>query len=1130
MLRLLLGRSGTGKTWEIEERLTGLAREGTGPLYLLVPEQFSFESERAMLERLGPRLAGRVQVLSFTRLADAVTRELGGRAGRRMDDATRMLLMSAALEQVSDQLTVYRRQAGDADYVRSALSLLTECRQCDITPRQLEETADRMEEGILQRKTRELALILGAYDAVASSAYIDPLDELSVLARQMGESRLFDGARVFVDSFKGFTEQELKVLEAVIRRAEEVTVSLCAESGSDTEEGLGLFSPAARTAQTLREIAQRNGIPAMKAEILTENRRCREPALRLVEEGCFRPCPQTMEEETDRVTLAVCADRYEECDFTAREIRRLLREEGGYFRDFAVVVRSTASYEGILDVALEKAGIASYRDQRENLMTDPLPVLIISALQAVEGFDTDDILRLMKTGLAGFSPRSVSLLENYSYLWRIGGRQWREEWTGHPEGLSAPASEGADRLLIHLNRLRRRLMRPLERLYFALHPGLKEERKTSRIGGREFAAAVYQYLTDVRAGRMVRLQAARLETQGERALAERMADVWDTTMELLDRVAEALRDSRLPAARYGELLRLAMETADLGAIPQTLDAVQVGAADHIRFSKPRTVFVLGANEGVFPAVPAGGGLISDLERRRLIEWGLPMADASEREASEERFYAYAALSAPSERLIVSYTLADSTGEKQAPSVIVEAVRRIVPHCRQLAFPSDIPEDIETETEAFERAASLWRDVSSKPGASLREVFRSRKAFAGRLRMLERAAADRPAAFHSQETARRFFGDDMRLSPSRVESYHLCRFSYFCRYGLRAAPRRPADLDALEFGTLAHYVMEQLVPRYAERGFERVGRGEVHTSVEETVHRYVEECMGGLGNKNGRFLYLLTRLIRTCDALLWQVVKEMRESRFRPADYELSIGLPADGEDDEPEVAPLLLTLPDGACVRVQGKVDRVDTFREGERTYVRVVDYKTGTKQFDLSQVVEGLNLQMLIYLMAIWDNGEPRYGPVTPAGVLYLPARLPVIRVGRETDGDELEKARTRAMRMNGLLLEDPEVVRAMEPGAAGLFLPAKLNAKGEFDRYSSVASLEQMGKLKKRIEKLLIDMAATLRAGDVAAVPATGTADACAYCDYRAVCGREQGDPVRYLAAQDRQEVLRSLQEDGE
>ena len=402
MLHLLLGRSGFGKTHTVLARLEELARtEEPGLLVLLVPEQFSFESERALLERLGPRLAGAVKVWSFTRLADAVSRELGGRAGRRMDDATRALLMSAALEQVSDRLTVYRRQAGDPEYVREMLSTLTEFRQCAVGPRQLEQAAAAVEEEALRQKLQDLSLILGAYDALTASAYVDPLDDLSVLADRLSESRIFCGARVFVDSFKGFTGQEMRVLEGILRRAREVTVTLCTDSPSDCTGGFGLFAPVSETAERLRDLAEKNGVPVAKAEVLERNCRSENEALRLVEAGCFRPGEKRMEEPTEAVTVAACADIYAECAFAAREIHRLLRTEGGHFRDFAVVVRSTAEYEGVLDTALEKAGIAYYMDRREDLLSDALPVLVLSALRAAESWDTEEILRLMKTGLTG---------------------------------------------------------------------------------------------------------------------------------------------------------------------------------------------------------------------------------------------------------------------------------------------------------------------------------------------------------------------------------------------------------------------------------------------------------------------------------------------------------------------------------------------------------------------------------------------------------------------------------------------------------------------------------------------------------------------------------------------------------
>lgn len=1118
MLELLLGRSGTGKTHTVFDELTRLAEQDEGlPLYLLVPEQFSFESEKNLLRRLGPQRASRVQVLSFTRLAQTVFRELGGVAGKRMDDAARALLMSQAVHGVSDQLTLYRRQVADPDYMEAVVSFVSECKQCAISPLLLTETAAALEEGSLKQKTQELALIYGAYEAlVAQTEQIDPLDDLGTLSHILPESRLFDGSKIYVDGFKGFTAQEMQILTVLLRQAETMVVALCTDTIVAEEAGTGRFTPAIRTAAHLRDLAREHHIPVAKVRLLTDNRRSADPALRALEENVFLPVPATYEGETAAVTVVPCSDPAAECRFAARTVRRLLRKNGGRCRDFTVVVRSLEDYQTLLESAFEQEELPCTIDRRNSILTDPLIVLLGSALRCVtDGWASDDVFRLLKTGLSGFSPRSVSLLENYVVQWHIRGAQWKQEWPWNPEGLSREMSPESEKELTHLNRLRRRLVRPLEKLQRAL---------SGSLNGRDFAYALYRYLEDAHVAGMVRFQAARLDAAGEHALADRQSRLWDVAMDLLDKFALTLGGIALPASRFAELFRMVAGITDLGSIPQSLDAVQIGAADRIRFSSPRTVLILGANEGVFPAYPSTTGMLSDTERRRLIEAGLPMTNSSDWQSAEERFFAYAALSAPSQRLIITYA-SSVKGETLTPSVLVNMVRQILPGCT--ISPQEDAEgwDVESSADAFDRLAAKWQE-NTKSSAAFRQVFASLPAYRQRLEAMKRAASGRPQAFENPAEARTFFGGHMRLSPSQVETYHRCRFAYFCQYGLRAKRRRPADLNAAEAGTLAHYVMEQLLPAYKEEGFSGITRDRIAADTAVVVEGYVETYMGGRDNKSNRLNHLLTQLTRTCANLMWRVVRELAQSRFVPVDYELPIG-----ETDEQGngVPSLTLTLTDGTRVQVRGTVDRVDLYRTEKADYIRVIDYKTGQREFRLSEVLEGINLQMLIYLLSLWQNGGERYGSVIPAGVLYLPAKLPVVRLSRDADAAALEREQLLTMKMNGLILDDPEIVEAMEADAAGLFIPARLDKKtGRLAKGASVASLQQFGLLKQRIQRLLTSMAETLCRGDIAALPAGGSVDGCEYCDYRAVCGHEADDPVRLIVRQDTAQALRELEQD--
>ena len=1134
MLQLVLGRSGSGKTQWIYERLSALVdEEEDRPLLCVVPEQFSFETERSLLEALGPHRAARIQVLSFTRMAETVFRTTGGFAGRKLDDSSRMLLISRALEMTSEQLSLYKRHAADPEYISSILSILSELKQCAVTPLTLEKTARALPKGTLAMKAQELSLIYGAYEALLGRTYLDPLDDLTRLAEVLPQSGLWKEALLFIDAFKGFTAQEMQVIAALLKIADTVTVTLCTDTLDDNAQGLGRFSPVIRTGTRLRQLAERQHVPVAKPIVLSENHRSRSEALRRVEAECFRPDGNPLDTPADEVTLTACADIYAECTFTARTIRRLLREEGARCRDFAIVTRDLGEYRGILDAALEMEGIPCFLDTREDILTEPLVSMTLCALRCAEGLDTELLLRLMKTGLVGFSAHSISQLENYVLMWRIHGTGWTRDWEGNPDGLDAPFTEDTVKKLDSLNRLRRRLVRPLEHLRYTLYPRTaapSADDGDGRLTGREFAAAVYRYLTETRAARMVRLQVARLDRDGEHALADRYARLWDILIDRLDAFAAAMGNERLPANRLTELFRLSLQATDLGSIPQSLDAVQIGAADRMRFSAPRTVFILGANEGIFPAYPTQNGLLSDRERQQLIELGLPLAEPSEQQTVEERFFAYMALSAPSERLYVSYRCSNAAGETLTPSLLAETVSRLLPNCRRLTVPTEEENSlggIESRTDAFGRMAELWHSQTAV-ASSLKAFFSAQPEMHSRMEALQRAADDKPIAFRDPEAARQLFGREMRISSSQIEQYHKCRFAYFCQYGLHLKAPRPAELDSLAFGTLAHYVMSALLPGYVETGLDGLTQAQVSRDTRHAVEQYVEERMGGLDNKPARFRHLLEQLLRTCAGLLWHVVQELRQSRFVPADYELNIGIPP--QDGEGYVPPVVLTLPDGARICVQGKVDRVDVFRDGVHNYVRVIDYKTGDKAFRLSDVVEGLNVQMLLYLFALWQNGGARYGEVTPAGVLYLPAKSPVIAISPLADEAQAEDAHLREMKMNGLLIDDPAVVSAMEQEVAGVFIPAKLTAKGEFDsRYSSLASLAQFGQLKKRMEKLLTGMASALRSGKIEATPVKNKEKtACQYCPYRSICGHDNDGASRLITNRKNSEVFRELEQE--
>lgn len=1146
MLQLLIGASGSGKSETILSRLDALTEQEQQNILWLVPEQHSFESERALLRRLGAKRAARVQVLSFSRLADRVFAEVGGLAGQRLDDGTRALLMSRAVEQVAamerDEDDPARGKAArlstDVAYVEQLLSLWQELRQCAVTAEDLAQTVEKLEENdpdaLLTEKAGNMQRVFAVHEALAAATGVEDLDELTRLAQRLPQSQLPNGAAVFVDGFKGFTQQELLILEQLMTRCAEMTVALTTDTPGkqwagtepkDYRREYTLFSPVTDTIDRLNRLAADHGM-AWELTKLTHNRRTDSAALQALEAGLYHPVPTVYDEDASEVTVTPCTDVYEECRYAVRSIHRLMRQ-GYRLRDMAVAVRRPADYAGILDDMLTQAGIPCYMDERQDLLCEPLVAYIRAALRlAVGGWRTEELLRLMKTDLWTLSPVEIARMENYVYIWGIDGKDWDREWTDHPDGAEKEWHTPHRTALEQLNTHRRQLMESLG--------SLRRDLRGS-VNGRQFAMAVYTWLTSQGdlSERILR-QAEALEEMAQPVLADHATRLWGEIINILDRFALALGDCRLPVERMEELFTMLCRMLDMGSIPQGLDAVTVGGVDRIRYNAPRAVLVLGANEGVLPAYPAGDGLLTEAERRTLKELGLTLAEDLLTQCVEERFYAYLALSAPSEQLVITYQTTADTG----PSPLIAFIKKILPHHHRGQAISADGQELETADEMFRQLAQDYAEGTAVT-ASLQTVLADHADYGPRQEALERAVSDAPFRIQERDNARGLFGTDMVLSASKADVFFDCKFKYFCRYGLRLNERRKVKVDRRIFGEFVHYAMETLLPVYCqEGGLVDTLRAENTTiepdntllerlqkDTEACIRRYVDEEMGGTDQKDGSFRYQMHLAARSATAVMWHTLLELQQSDFNPIDYELKVH-PAEktaAEGEDPGVVSLRLPTSEG-CIQFSGKVDRVDLYRRDDGvTYVRVVDYKTGGTTFALYKLAAGMGMQMLNYLYTVCDNSD-RYlqggSRLRPGGVLYHPVEELTIKSEEKSD------KRITNMQMNGLVLNDADVVDAMQKDQKKTFCPAYLDKEHKVQ--GSVATLQQFDVLRKVMEDLLVRMGESLLNGDVAAAPVApdNKHSPCSYCEYRPICGRDADEPAYILDKQDDQEVMEQLE----
>ena len=1094
MVQLVVGRSGSGKTEYVHNDIDKQAdgRE----IILLVPEQSSFQSEKRILDDLGAERARNISVLSFKRLYNAVTEKYGGANACRIDDGTKAVLMSVAAEEISDKLTLYGSRCRRADLAELMVSTVDEYKLCAITPERLFEAAERVESVRLRQKLKESAAIYAAYNALLGQTYEDPDDDLVRLYDMLCKYPFFKSKTVYIDSFNGFSGQELKVLECILRQAEDIIITLgCDESRVSELDGT-VFREPDITRLKLIETVKRLGIEIAPEIRLKSGQRYKSPSIAALEESVFRFDGDMYLYDDDSVTLYEADDEYDEICQTARKISQLVMDEGYEYRDITVICRHPEMYKSIIASEYAKFNIPYFLSDPRPLENEPLIRLVLSSFDIIHSsFNTENILTFLKTGLTPLSDNDVFLLENYAYLWDIRGKRWRSPFTMNPDGNSDTINEAE---LEYIEKLRKSVITPLEKFASAV--------KKSDNGG-DISKAVYNLLCQLSSGQKMKALIFSFEENNDMRAAETEARVWDILMHLLDNMYNILKNTSLDSKRYLELLKLMIRKNPISDIPQTLDQVLVGVAGNIRTQGQRAVFVIGASEGEFPAPCEASGLFSDSERTSLIDLNIPVYDTVYDLPLKEKYNAYAALALPSERLYVSRPLSTSKGDRCEPSIIFKEIVSVLPVRIKRRKDLSISERFFTEAQTFEECASMWND-NTPMSAALKEYFRDSEEYSDRYSAVSRSANEEPVRITDPSRVKKLFGEKLRLSASQTETYYLCPFRYFCRYGLKAYPRKKAAMDPAMYGSAVHYTLEQILRNEDHQQLRDGDEKLLHQLIEKYIRKYIDE-IGGDSERTKRFMAQFASIEKNLLILLKRLIDELRASSFVPTDLELDIS-------DDGDIPAYEISLPGGDRAVVTGKIDRVDTFVHEGKKYIRIMDYKTGNKKFRLSDVLYGLNIQMLLYLSIIEKQGGEYYSEgdkysLAPAGILYMPS-TPTSKTGDYNNTDEHKaalKEQQSNFRMNGLLIDDKEILDAMEKDVKGIFIPAKLNSVGDFDKRggNSLISLEAYGKLFSYIDKKLIEMAQSIFDGKLERNPVKGAEDACRYCDYKNICGYEKG-----------------------
>jgi len=1070
VVRLILGGAGSGKTNRIFADIAArVASKQTGTV-LLVPEQYSHEAERELCRVAGDSLSACAEVLSFSGLARKVFAECGG-ARRAMDAGGRILCMAAAMEPIGASLRVYKRSHRDVRMLSELLRTVDELKAAGLDGDSLQQLAEQTD-GLLKDKLCDLALVTEAFNTVQAQSGADASDTLALLAELIADAPSVKG-RFYVDGFTDFTAREQDVLRSVIAAGADIDFALGV--GEDEDDPASALT--AKTARWIEHVCREEGVRCEREWMVSYDA---EGPLGFLCAHLFDFSAPEAPAVNGELELISASAIWEECELAAAKLRRLAMD-GCRWRDMAVAVRGFGDYRAALEAACAMYEVPLFLAGRGDILQKSLPMALSCAMEAVNrGYEYEAMFGYLKTGLAGFSFEELDELENYVILWNIRGTMWQRDFTMHPEGYNHRPDEASTELLARLNALRARIIGPLQKLE-------QSGKLASTAAGQ--AAALASFLDDIGLAETLEQRAEALAEQGEDALAMEYSQLWELICSALEQFYAVLGDTAMDAERFRSLWELMLSQYDIGLIPVSLDRVQAGEMDRMRRRHIKHLLVLGASDGRLPAPDESGGLLSAEERTQLREMDISLSD-SEEDLCREFGRICSCLSLPSDSLTIFRSRSDPDGAETRPSLIIQRAEALF----------GITEKNGSITEARMLSPQGLRMLAV--GAATGDCTPEAVAAGDVLKLEGRgeeidalaSAAEQSRGRLSPEAVRAIYGKKAAMSASRAEKFNACRFGYFLQYGLRAKPRQKALFDPRDYGTFLHDVLKNIATEAQERGgFHAVTREEIEAMADKYVERYVHEELNDFAEKTPRFIYLFSRLRRTVRKVCGDMWDELSNSDFVPLAMELD--LRAEG----------VLTHDEQSDIVLSGQVDRVDGWLHDGALYLRITDYKTGRKSFSLSDVCRGMDMQMLLYLFTLTKRGSAHFGgrELRPAGILYSPARTELVSADEEVDDTTLEELGAKSKRRSGLVLNDPEVIEAMEHGEQKRFIPVKFSKSGAMSE-DNVASAERFGALERYIEKTLQSLAEALRTGSVEADPWFKSArdNACALCDYRDAC----------------------------
>ena len=1121
MLRLIYGKSGSGKSSFCFTQISKLIEKGeVNKIYIITPEQFSFTAERKLMdemEKIGCGAVISAEVLTLSRMAYRVMQEVGGGL-ESLSKCGKAMLIYSILSNNQKNLKFLGKSDENIDL---SMRAITEFKKHGVSVNDLINEISGVEDLYLKNKLQDMSLIYKEFEDKISETYIEDTDLLTLLVENLDKVDLVKNSIIYIDEFAGFTYQEYQVIKQFLRLAKEVNITICVDNlDFNTNPDIDIYYPNKLTVKKLLNLAKENDIGLDEFVHLEKGLRFKTEELQFLSSNLYSNNSTIYGKDVENLSLFLAKNEYSEVENVAKKIEELIRKENMRYRDISIITKNIENYSSLVRAIFREYDIPVFIDEKRDLNQNIIVQYVLSILEVLsKNFSSEAVFSYIKLGFFDYEKEEIFKLENYCNKWGIKQNKWKKDFTYELE------IESKKKEVERLNEIRKEIIEPLLKL--------QEEIKKNRIV-KNITIALYNFIINQNIEEKISKKISELEEKDLLDLAKEYKESYEIILDIFDKMVLIFEDEKITVDKYQKIFKIGLKNSGLGKIPGTADQVILGDVDRSRSHKVRAVFILGLNDGVFPSSNKDEGFLNDSDREILKQDGIELANGTIDNLYEDKFNIYKAFTTAEEKLYLSYSSSDKDGKSLRPSVLISQIKKMFPKMKEesdvINKKYEIVNKKVTYEELIENIAKIKnREKIDEIWYQIYNYYKEQEEWNKKLTsdMQGLNYTNLPERI-KQENIDKLYGNTLKTSISRLEKYRGCPFSYYLQYGLRLKEKETLKIQSFNTGSFMHETIDSFFKVVRE---EDIDLAEIEEDkILEIVSNIIDESL----NLNKNFIFtatakykvLVRRLKRIITKALKYIIITIVNSDFEVSGTEVEFG-------EKGKYEPIILELDSSKKIEITGKIDRIDTAKNEDGKYLRIIDYKSSAKNIDLNEVYAGLQIQLLTYTDAICRKED-----IMPAGIFYFSLLEQMANADKRLNEDEIEEMIRKNFKMKGLIIADVKIIKmndnTLKSGTSNL-VPAGITTKGEINqRNTNGVKQEEFKILQEYIYKTIKDISKEILSGKIDLKPYNKQGKTpCEYCEYKTICGfntKLNNNKYNYIDKKTKDDILNKMRQNGD